>query len=513
MPDTEPDTNPKSPDDANISAERAEMLLAHDLRSALTNVISGLQLLSEGDLSPASRMQLDRINSAADHLQRLLSNDMVVAQSGLLAAPEDTTETVALTDFVDDLRLRWGPRVDTPAVSLEFERIFKPDTALSRGRLGLDRLVGNLLENALKFTDNGPVVVRFEQQGLSDLRVSVRDSGPGFDPEALQKLFSFGGRPAHSEKEGTGLGLYIAKDMATRLGGTITVNSTRAGATVDVYLPDILTRTPGEAAETTATVVPQKHLAGLKVLLAEDNKTNQIVSSQMIETLGAKVALAGDGLEALALFEDQHFDLVVLDIEMPRKTGIEVMEEIRARPDARNAVPVVALTAYVMPDHVARIEAAGADMVIAKPLSTIDKLGKQLATALAGGALRPPAAEPPEDAPESGSDVIDVSVYMTLKSTLGDDAFSDLRIKLFVDLRSARAGIQQASDHGDLIAARSASHVMISLAGAIGAKRLQDLAQRLNATAHAGEDASVRSSADGCLSELDQVLSVLETLT
>ena len=138
------------------------------------------------------------------------------------------------------------------------------------------------------------------------------------------------------------------------------------------------------------------------VLLAEDNPTNQMVATQMLRALDAEVTVASDGIEALERFEAGEFDLVVVDIEMPRLSGLDVIRAIRARGDARAGVPIVALTAYAMREHRERIAEAGANGLISKPITSIEALGREpdrprrAARPGAGGDRRRPSRRMPD---------------------------------------------------------------------------------------------------------------------
>ena len=124
------------------------------------------------------------------------------------------------------------------------------------------------------------------------------------------------------------------------------------------------------------------------MLLAEDNPTNQMVASQMLRALDAEVTVCADGVEALERFEAGAFDLVVVDIEMPRLSGLDVIRAIRARGDDRARAPIVALTAYAMREHRERIAAAGANGLISKPITSVESLGRGLAAHVARASPR-----------------------------------------------------------------------------------------------------------------------------
>lgn len=230
-------------------------------------------------------------------------------------------------------------------------------------------------------------------------------------------------------------------------------------------------------------------LSGLKILLAEDNPTNQLVASQMLESLGASVTLANDGAEALEILERETFDAALIDIEMPRVSGIELIRRIRAAGDDRAGMPLIALTAYVMREHRLAIEASGADGIIAKPILSIEQFG---ADVLRFVRKRRPHARK-ADAPGASSggagedaEIIDREVYDALVSAVGADAMAELLDKVKADLAAARERLERAFEGPSPAAeVRAAAHVLISVGGAIGATRVHDLSRRLHTAAEA----------------------------
>ncbi len=242
-------------------------------------------------------------------------------------------------------------------------------------------------------------------------------------------------------------------------------------------------------------------LDGLRVLLAEDNPTNQMVATQMLESLGASVTIANDGAEALEIVEAGDFDLILVDIEMPRVSGIELLRRLRARDDSLTEKPMVALTAYVMREHRAAIAAAGADGVIAKPIRSIEQFGSEIRQYMH---KRPaPSANPPgsqgasaqgteasDPNPDvSGLPVIDRGIYDTLAETIGASAMDELLEKVVSDTQNALDRLIKAEDPLDLGEVRAVSHILNSVAGAIGAQRVQDAASAVNAAAQQADSA------------------------
>jgi CheY-like chemotaxis protein len=242
-------------------------------------------------------------------------------------------------------------------------------------------------------------------------------------------------------------------------------------------------------------------LTGVRVLLAEDNPTNQMVASQMLRALNAEVTVCADGVEALERFESQPTDLVVVDIEMPRLSGLDVIRAIRARGDERSQVPIVALTAYAMREHRERIAAAGANGLISKPITSVEALGRGLAAHVVRQASA--AANAHEAALEDGAPVVDTAVFEALCEAIGQETMGELLDKVIVDLLGAQRDLSAALDPLDRAPIRSASHILISVAGALGALRLQACARALNGASHRDPVERLAAGVGRCIAEID----------
>ena len=253
-------------------------------------------------------------------------------------------------------------------------------------------------------------------------------------------------------------------------------------------------------------------LAGLTVLLAEDNATNQLVAVQMLEALGAEVEVASDGAEALETLAAKRFDVLLIDIEMPQVSGIEVIRRLRRPGSGHETVPMIALTAYVMHEHRRQIRAAGADGIIAKPIMSVERLGEEILGFMAeaartrcGGATgaqgrpgtavtapsggRAPARS--AGAVSSGEGVVDDRVIDELADTVGATALRGVLERAIEDIASAGADLEEALALDDATRARRASHVISGLAGVVGAERLGALARAVH-DASPPSDAGVR---------------------
>jgi CheY-like chemotaxis protein len=229
-------------------------------------------------------------------------------------------------------------------------------------------------------------------------------------------------------------------------------------------------------------------LRGKRILLAEDNVTNQMVATQMLDALGARVDVANDGAEALEMIEARRYDIYLVDIEMPRVSGLDVIRAIRRAPPPLCEAPVIAVTAYALREHREKIAEAGADGLIPKPLIGIEQFGRDI-MAFAERAWRPAPPPPPEA--EAGP--VSIEVYDSLADAIGAEAMTDLLGKIDSDLAKAEAEVSRSLTDRDAALLASATHVLISVSGAVGAERVRSLAQRLNAVANGRSQEDVAS--------------------
>lgn len=503
---------PESPIDRQGDVDRPLnrfSLLSHDLRSALSDVLGGLHLIDHDQLSDENRQHFDRISVAGETLVRLLDKTVTEEQSTVEEAVTRAVN-INLSDFLTDIRKRWLDHAREKGIEFEIRASQSLPAILTLDRVALDRVIANLVGNAVKFTDDGVVVLSVSSDADKALCFRVEDDGPGFSNGASARLFQYEGRPLDTGKPGSGLGLYIAKELTDLMGGSLVVRNRQGpGAEVVLKLPyeawfDRSLRRDAKARD--VTELQDADLSGLRILLAEDNMTNQLVATQMLGAMGAEFAVASDGLEALELLETQVFDLALLDIEMPRMSGLELIKAIRSKPATVSEMPLVALTAYVMREHRERIYGAGANGIIAKPLMSIQELGHAILEyidAPGPGIVRQGAPVDVSDA-EPG-EVVNRGVFDTLVETIGADSTAELLGKLQADTDTVAEGLVRGQRSLDLSEIRSQTHILISVAGAIGARRLQLIAQRLNAAANRQEPGEIETLCEECLSGLAEL--------
>ena len=228
-------------------------------------------------------------------------------------------------------------------------------------------------------------------------------------------------------------------------------------------------------------------------------------------SLGGSVILAEGGAEALEIVAREPFDVMLVDIEMPRVSGIEVIRTVRGSSGPIAEVPMIALTAYVMREHRAAIDAAGADGVIAKPILSIEQFGADIRRFMR---RRSDATEAENGRAGSANGctppVIDRQRQETLAEGMGPAARTDMRGKVESASQAARTRLVQALDPVGLGEVRSVTHILISVAGAVGALPVQEGAKQMNVAGHRGDAAEVERDMQGLLGEIDRMLEYVQ---
>jgi CheY-like chemotaxis protein len=256
----------------------------------------------------------------------------------------------------------------------------------------LRQILVNLLGNAVKFTERGCVILRADTLAPTRpdrvrLRVRVQDTGIGIAPETIGNLFiKFSQLDGSITRRfgGTGLGLAISRELVERMGGEITVTSTLGEGstfTVVIDLPVAESSAAPESPTIAAVVVGEASSEGLDVLLAEDNPTNTLVATRLLQKMGHRVSAVVDGEAALAAVSRRHFDVVLMDVMMPRMDGLVATRRIRAGAALDPDVPIVALTANALAEDRRAALDAGANAYATKPVS-MEKLMAAIAEAM-----------------------------------------------------------------------------------------------------------------------------------
>ncbi len=457
--------------------ERAA-LLGHDIRNAVADIMGGLSLADLSALDSASRQQLDRVRSASEQLARL-TDEALALLTGETSTDANNGHGQKLAPLLDTLHARWSAHAREKGLSFSIVKHDDLPATIGTDRNALDRILANVIGNAMKYGGNGTVTLTVKMSAQETLCFSVRDTGSGFSDGALARLFELHGRAPDNVTPGSGMGLHIVRNLAKQINGRMEVgNHPDGGAEIVLSLPRAAWA-PGVNAPAIAADLPD--LSGHCVLLAEDNPTNQLLIRQMLETLGADCVVASDGQEALEQLHTQPFDLALIDIEMPRLSGLDLIRALRRiGPDA-SQLPVLAITAYVLSANRDGIYEAGADGILAKPILSLEAFGEAIIGVMQKRAGPLDEGPRPVDTRAAPVDALHLDRLLALA---GAEGGRELLLRLRQDFETVRQGIVTGLETTDYAQIRGRTHVLISLAGAIGADSLQDMADRLNAAAH-----------------------------
>ncbi len=357
------------------SSAKARFLsnMSHELRTPLNGVIGITNiLLSEAHLD-SQKQSFDLLKYSSDHMVSLI-NDILDYNKIEAGKVEFDKSPFNLADFIDKTAAQFGALAKQKELAL----VVKKDNMLNREVLGdttrLTQILNNLLANAIKFTDSGMVTLEAAiEQRLSDkecvIKFSVTDTGIGIDESKMNKIFdSFTQADADTTRKygGTGLGLTISRRLIELMGGRLNVKSTlEKGSNFSFSL----TFECQQQQDRKPAKKELQHLApfdNLKILVAEDNIINRMVAKKILEKWNIQVFQAENGEEALKQMEQQQFDLILMDMEMPVMDGLTAVANIRK---TNTTIPIIALTAASFDDMYNFLRNMGLNDYVQKPFN------------------------------------------------------------------------------------------------------------------------------------------------
>ncbi len=437
---------------AENSAQAKELFLAnmsHEIRTPMNAIMGIGRLLDKTELGTQQKQYLNTIQNAANNLLVIINDllDFSKIEAGKLSLEYIGFD---LNECINNVVRVLSHKFEEKGVFIKYESTRFVCPVLIGDPYRLNQVLINLVSNALKFTEKGAVVIScvLDSDTVTSQKIQfqVSDTGIGMSEEFLANLFDKFSQEDESVTRkygGTGLGMSISKELVQLMGGSISASSKKDVGTTVTFTLNFNKGTVNDLPKTDSLVLEDNILSGKKVLLVEDNEMNRLLASTLLAQYGATVAEAENGAEAIDALVDGHdFDVILMDIQMPVKGGIETTTHIRE--NISKKIPIIALTANAFKEEKERCIKAGMNDFISKPfeeLKLIQIVAKWLGLNI--------------DIENQKSNVDEQSTLYDLKKLnaigRGDKGFINKMLNLFVTtIPEALQQIQDAFDQKDV---------------------------------------------------------------
>jgi signal transduction histidine kinase len=377
---------------ANKAKDQFLANMSHEMRTPLTAIIGFSDLVAAGANENEAVEFQETIRRNAQHLLSLIDEilDFSKIESGTMTIERSTIET---RDFFTGIESTFKPAVEKKGIDLRLELDAGVPPALKTDAKRLRQMVVNLIGNAVKFTERGSVKIEvhvIDDRGSPQLRIRVIDTGIGIPNDVHNRLFApFSQADMSLSRKfgGTGLGLALSRKMARSLGGELMIESSQpgVGSVFTLWVPVEISSEPAfekpsrskTARSPRRSSLKSQKLAGMHILLAEDSVDNRRLLERLLKGAGAQIVTVADGIEAVEKARTQSFDVILMDIQMPRLDGFSATRQIRA---AGFTKPILALTAHASEQDLERVLEAGCNDRLVKPIEFDQMVSSLLAS-------------------------------------------------------------------------------------------------------------------------------------
>ena len=504
---------------ASANAAKSEFLanMSHEIRTPMNGILAMAGLLTSTKLTVEQRGYTNIIRKSGKQLMSII-NDILdyskieARRMGLESVPFN------LVDVLNDVMKMLEPSAAEAGLVLSY--LIEQDVpALVCGDpVRLRQILLNLTSNGVKFTERGHVTLQVAVELLETeqivLRFTVADTGIGIKPEQLALVFepfTQADSSAARRYGGTGLGLSICRQLVGLMGGELTVTSKEGGGSVFGFTAHMrmlsckeaegLMEEERESELLNQEVVFAEYRGKVKILVVEDNLTNQRVAGALLEKAGFRYAIVDSGFEALRRLEHERFDLVLMDCQMPGLDGYETTALIRSRDVAvlQHDIPIVAMTANALEGDRDKCLEAGMNDYLSKPIEVtrlVLMLEKWLSLKNSGEYFKKPALQ----VEESSLQVAEIPVFDEVdyvRRNLGDRELAQDVMNMFVSSTPGYlSDLQKQLDTRNAVGVRMQAHTVKGACATIGAELMRMTAQRVEQLSKAGELAAAEEVAE-----------------